>query len=144
MKWWRKPDTSGARKTVSVDDPPTVLAPQAIYVVGAPRHKWCVVMLCPCGCGAPLYMPLLKGGRPRWKLRNHRDGTITLLPSIWRRIGCRSHFHLIKGRVFWCLSMSASPPSDIGLDESPDMSQTPDNDEHIRRRSGTLLGGKEN
>ena len=46
-----------------------------------------------------LYVP---GDRPGWKLRDHWDGTASLAPSVWRKVGCKSHFWLRKGRVEWC------------------------------------------
>ncbi|WP_236819161.1 DUF6527 family protein [Alicyclobacillus ferrooxydans] len=59
-------------------------------------------MLCPCGCGEVLHMSLHPDGRPRWELTRHPDGTVSLSPSVWRKVGCRSHFFLERGRVRWC------------------------------------------
>jgi hypothetical protein len=61
-----------------------------------------VALLCPCACGAVLQMSTLPEGRPRWQVEQHPDGTLSLYPSVWRTIGCRSHFFLQHGYVIWC------------------------------------------
>jgi hypothetical protein len=65
-------------------------------------NAWLAAMLCPCGCGETLHMSLLAGDRPRWDLIEHKDGTVSLYPSVWRRGGCRSHFFLTRSRIKWC------------------------------------------
>ena len=65
-------------------------------------ENWCVGLRCPCGCGKPLEMMLLKGVKPRWDIFVDQKGRPTLKPSVWLRVGCRSHFWLRKGRVVWC------------------------------------------
>ena len=30
------------------------------------------------------------------------DGSVSLMPSVWRQKGCRSHFFLRHGRIDWC------------------------------------------
>lgn len=85
-----------------VTELPEGLAARKLYVVGEGEHKWYTAMLCPCGCGATLHMNLLPESRPRWRLSEHRDGTATLHPSVWRTKDCRSHFFLRRGAVDWC------------------------------------------
>ena len=101
LKQWllRKPLP---RWTVWVTDLPERLYPNRIYVAGEGDYLWYVAMCCPCDCGATLYMSLMPEGYPKWQLTQHRDGTITLHPSVWRTIGCRSHFFLREGLVQWC------------------------------------------
>jgi hypothetical protein len=36
-----------------------------------------------------------------WRLRQDRFG-VTLLPSVWRTSGCKSHFILWRNAVWWC------------------------------------------
>lgn len=83
------------------DDPDTVM-PGKIYIVGEDGHPWFAVMACPCGCGETIKLAMVQGSRPRWSFVRHWDGTLSLNPSVWRRIGCQSHFWMRRGRVDWC------------------------------------------
>lgn len=78
------------------------LKARTLYVVTEDGEPWSVAMLCPCGCGETLHMNLLPDERPVWRLTVHDDGSSTLHPSVNRIKGCRSHFWLRKGRVYWC------------------------------------------
>lgn len=84
-----------------VEDFPDAPAPLTLYVVGEQGHQWYVVMQCPCGCGDTLQLSLHPEARPRWTLRRRWDGAPTLDPSIWRVVGCKSHFFVQQGRVRW-------------------------------------------
>lgn len=81
---------------------PDHLAPGTAYVIGENDYQWHVVMGCPCGCGASIYLNLLPDDRPLWELACHGDGTFSLSPSVWRTTGCRSHFFVRRSRVEWC------------------------------------------
>ncbi|WP_425571243.1 DUF6527 family protein [Novipirellula rosea] len=59
-------------------------------------------MACPCGCKSRIQLCCIPGSRPRWTFDVHENNTITLHPSVWRTVGCRSHFFLRNGRVSWC------------------------------------------
>ncbi len=83
--------------------------PATVYVLGEKQYLWSVALLCPCGCGEALHMSLHDDSRPRWRIRDHRDGTVTLFPSVWRTVGCRSHFFLRRGRVEWCSTWDFEP-----------------------------------
>ena len=87
---------------VMTDDLPDPLASRRVYLVGEDGKLWYAAMLCPCDCGAMLHMSLHREGKPRWKATLHRDGAISLTPSVWRKSGCRSHFFLRNGRIIWC------------------------------------------
>ena len=89
-------------KTVRAQEIPDFLDPSSVYIVGEGEYLWFVVMICPCGCGNTLQMSLLSEAKPRWKLIEHKDGTISLFPSVWRKIGCCSHFYLRSGYIVWC------------------------------------------
>lgn len=90
-------------RTQRVDERPNLLHPGVLYVVGKEK-LFCAAMLCPCGCGDDLYMSLVDGDSPRWRVKTYRDGTSTMTPSVWRRVGCKSHFILFRGRPLWCRS----------------------------------------
>jgi hypothetical protein len=91
-------------KAVRVEELPDKLDCLTLYAVGEGDYLWFAAMICPCGCGQTLHMSLLKDERPRWKLTEHPDGTASLVPSIWRVKGCRSHFWLKRGKIEWCPS----------------------------------------
>jgi len=84
-----------------IEELPARLASDRVYVVGENGHDWYAALLCPCGCGSVVELNLLPATRPRWRLRVRPSGTVSLRPSIWRRVGCRSHFWLLEGRVVW-------------------------------------------
>ena len=88
-------------ETTEVADLPVHLDPTAIYLVGEDTETWFVAMQCPCGCNATLFMSAVEG-QPRWNIQRHWNGTVSLSPSVWRKVGCRSHFRLRRGRVTWC------------------------------------------
>ena len=90
-------------KTIKVEELPEALNDKSVYVVGEGNYQWFMAMICPCGCGETLHMNLLPESRPRWKLTEHEDGTVTLHPSVWRKKGCGSHFFLLHGVIKWCL-----------------------------------------
>lgn len=84
------------------DDLPEELESQIIYVVGDSNHPQYAIFLCPCGCGRSIELNLNPESSPRWKLKWHLLGTISLSPSIWRKSGCWSHFFLKHSKVLWC------------------------------------------
>jgi hypothetical protein len=110
---WFGPRRERHLKTVIGEELPHSLDARTVYVAGENGHFWFVAMLCPCGCGETLQMSLLANVRPRWLLTQHRDGSVSLRPSVWRKVGCRSHFFLVHGRVLWCgltHEVTISPP----------------------------------
>lgn len=84
-----------------VEDLPDSLRTDVVYIAGENGHLWYAAFVCPCGCNATIQLGLMEGQRPRWHITEHDDGTISLHPSVWRKVGCRSHFHLKKGMVKW-------------------------------------------
>jgi hypothetical protein len=85
-----------------VDEMPDRLEPLTVYLCGEEKNLWAAAMICPCGCGEVIQLNLLKQARPCWSAVEHPDGTVSLLPSVWRKRGCRSHFFIRSGRVDWC------------------------------------------
>jgi hypothetical protein len=84
-----------------VEDLPDRLKSGIVYLVGEGEYLWFAAMLCPCGCGVTLHMNLMPHSRPRWEVIKHKDGSVTLAPSISRLTGCHSHFFLRRGRILW-------------------------------------------
>lgn len=77
-----------------------------IYIVKrGGKARW-VVLSCPCGCGSRIEANLMRSHWPSWRLRTHRDGTISLYPSLWvSQDRCGSHFWTIKNNVQWAESL---------------------------------------
>ncbi|EIJ80117.1 hypothetical protein PB1_07147 [Bacillus methanolicus PB1] len=92
----------GAYRTVFMEELPDRLEEHVIYILGEGEYTWSAAIICPCGCREILHMSLHKEGRPRWELTRHSDGTVSLTPSVWRKIGCQSHFFFERGRIRWC------------------------------------------
>lgn len=72
------------------------------------RAKW-ALFLCPCGCRSVITLSLQHAHRPHWTVRASRDSRPSMRPSVWRDIGCRSHFWIEDGRVYWCSDTGISP-----------------------------------
>lgn len=85
-----------------VDDFPDIIEPRTIYFAGQNNHLWAAAMRCPCGCGEVIQLNLLKQTRPCWSANRQSNGTINLVPSIWRQKGCRSHFIVRNSKIIWC------------------------------------------
>ena len=95
-------------------DDPDETAPRTVYLVGEGAGLWKAVLRCPCGCDAMIQLSLHQVGRPRWVATPHLDGRITLRPSVWRTTGCRSHFILDRGRVYFVgASDRSNKPTDL-------------------------------
>lgn len=60
-----------------------------------------VLFRCPCACGETLVINVDADAGKAWRLRLDRFG-LTLMPSVWRTTGCRSHFILWRSQVWWC------------------------------------------
>ncbi len=89
-------------KVYRVDDLPEKLISSRLYVIGEGDYLWYAAMLCPCNCKAILHMNLSPDDRPKWSLSTDVYDNATLKPSIWRKVGCKSHFWLREGKIYWC------------------------------------------
>jgi hypothetical protein len=89
-------------RSVRVEDMPDTVRPLTVYLCGEGEYLWAAAMQCPCGCRDVIQLNLLKQTRPRWTFQEHKDGSVSLMPSVWRQNGCRSHFFLRHGRIDWC------------------------------------------
>lgn len=84
-----------------VDEFPEKMEKHRLYVAGENGFIWAAAMLCPCGCGDVIELNLLSGVRPCWTVREDSNGYPSVMPSVWRRQGCGSHFILHRGRIEW-------------------------------------------
>jgi Family of unknown function (DUF6527) len=89
-------------RSVRAEDLPDRLSPLRVYLAGEGDNLWAAAMVCPCGCGEVIELNLLTQARPCWSVQEHGDGTVSLVPSVWRQKGCKSHFVLRHGRINWC------------------------------------------
>ena len=83
------------------DEPPDHVRPSRLYLIGERDKYWLAVMLCPCGCGDQIQLPLSGRSSPCWTY-NGPSKAPTLSPSVRRTTNCRSHFLLRRGRIVWC------------------------------------------
>lgn len=93
--------TSPKYKAIAVKEYPNVIQHRNIYVVSDGAVPDTIIFKCPCGCNADIYLNLLKDTRPSWSFIIDKKGKITISPSIWRKINCKSHFFLRKGKIIW-------------------------------------------
>ncbi len=89
-------------RAIKVDELPGFLDKQSLYLVGEGNYIWFVAVMCPCKCGEVIKISLMASSHARWQLTEYSDGTISLYPSIWRTIGCKSHFVIQKSLIAWC------------------------------------------
>lgn len=76
-------------------------APDAVVVVRRHRAR-AVLFKCPDGCGDVLVINVDASAGRAWRLREEENGSVTLMPSVWRSSGCCAHFILWRSRVWWC------------------------------------------
>ena len=88
-------------KIVYDDELPAKLKKHTLYAIGE-GVPWLAALQCPCGCGEIVQLTLLENESPRWSLREEKDRSATISPSVWRSKGCKSHFFIRKGLVPWC------------------------------------------
>ena len=82
---------------------PDKIIPGEIVVLCADetgREPWSAHLLCPCGCGDVVSLPLVGSG-PRWEIVELRENKFTIVPSVSRIVGCKSHFFIRKSEVVW-------------------------------------------
>jgi hypothetical protein len=108
LKWvlalWRKllgrrPDL--VLKWHEGDTPPERLKKGELVVAREAGELWAAAFLCPCGCGDRIELALFQEAWPNWRLTNDEKYAPTLTPSVWRKIGCKSHFWVRKGQIHW-------------------------------------------
>lgn len=90
------------RAVVREGNMPRFIAPKTLYILNEDGDPWQATMRCPCGCGSALEMNLVPDEKAVWRAKVEPDGTGTLHPSVWRQVGCRSHFFIRNGEIRWC------------------------------------------
>lgn len=79
-----------------------------IRVMRNDQPKW-ALFLCPCGCRSVVTLSLQFAHRPHWTVSESKKHRPSMRPSVWRDIGCMSHFWVEDGRIYWC-GDTGSPP----------------------------------
>ncbi|HTT25329.1 MAG TPA: DUF6527 family protein [Candidatus Sulfotelmatobacter sp.] len=97
-------------RIVMVEELPDRLEKNKLYAIGA-GTPWLAALRCPCGCDDIIQLSLLEYESPSWSLRLEKDGAPTLVPSVWRSQGCKSHFFLRQGVILWCDSKRGAFPA---------------------------------
>jgi len=92
------------RKLTVIEDDvlPADLPRRDLILLREDGEDWSVGFRCPCGCGDTIELAVIAGARPRWDVTADAQGKPTLSPSVWRQKGCRSHFWVRGGRIYWC------------------------------------------
>ena len=98
---WVRPHATSQFTVVFATELPDDPESDRLYLIGE-RKPWLAALRCPCGCRNLIQLSLLEDDAPRWRLRMRRRKRPTLSPSILRTSGCKSHFFLRDGRIFWC------------------------------------------
>ena len=84
-----------------VESNPKKIGKNVVYVIKDGFEPDSLLFKCPCGCEADIFLNLLTDMRPVWTFNVNSEGLITISPSIWRHVGCRSHFFIRDGVVVW-------------------------------------------
>ncbi|MGO3181485.1 MAG: DUF6527 family protein [Aequorivita sp.] len=95
-------NTEKPYKIIIVSELPKIIFENEIYVEGneAQKDYWYALLKCPCGCQENIMLNLMDDADPCWKL-NLNDFGISVSPSIWRTVDCKSHFWLRNSKVIW-------------------------------------------
>ncbi len=85
------------------------IKPKDFVVVEVGKKKYWALFRCPCGCGHVISLSLQKVHRPSWTVKASNNKRPNLTPSVWQNTGCKSHFWISDGRVYWCHSSNEDP-----------------------------------
>lgn len=92
--------------TLIVLDKPVDIAEIAagkIYVIAREGRALWAQFRCPCECGDVITLSLQTSHKPHWIVSIELSEP-SFYPSIWRDVGCKSHFVVWAGYVYWCNS----------------------------------------
>ena len=95
---------SPTRKVLIVegDTPPEKLHRKHLILARDDGEDWSVAFRCPCGCNQRIELMLIKEVKPNWSISVNKRNLPTLSPSVWLKTGCKSHFWVREGKVYWC------------------------------------------
>ncbi len=81
---------------------PTQVKNGVVYIISEGPEPDTIIFKCPCGCDEVIYLNLLKDTWPCWDFKISWFGLVSILPSVRRKVRCKSHFYLTSGRVKNC------------------------------------------
>ena len=84
-----------------VDDWPPVFDHSIVYIQIDDTGPWAAAFVCPCGCEQVIYLNLIESVRPSWRVEAKWFRGISVSPSVWRKVGCKSHFFIRDGNIQW-------------------------------------------
>jgi len=97
-----KTETDNPRFQIeNVKDVPESITDRSIFIVQDGNEPELLAFKCPCGCDADIILNLLKDASPRWSYELNDKGTIEIYPSVWRNVGCKSHFFVNDSNIKW-------------------------------------------
>jgi uncharacterized protein DUF6527 len=98
----RRPSVLTVTRMEEVDK--DCLESSVIYVESRGGLDRWLHLKCPCGCADVISLNLMTNHRPFWSITWHGDGTLTVMPSVDKTSGCRSHFFIRRCRIAWASS----------------------------------------
>ena len=107
MKWVKKIISKFAKwfqpkhKIIHLDELPEKVNDKTIYIIGDLNLPWLLALKCPCGCGSLIQLNLLKDTAPCWSYKITKKRKINIFPSVWRTVGCKSHFVIRNSKIDW-------------------------------------------
>ncbi len=84
-----------------LEDLPNSISEDKIFIIQDGNLPELLAFKCPCGCGDVIVLNLLPDASPRWKFNIDENNVIDIYPSVWRTVGCKSHFFVTTGNVIW-------------------------------------------
>ena len=87
---------------VQVPDQATALThlQAGVLVLVMPGNKpKSLKFICPCGCGQAISINLMPQVAKAWRISNEPGRGISLWPSVWLDVGCRSHFIIRRNKA---------------------------------------------
>lgn len=102
LLWGRKFEVAKPKYQVKyAEDVPGAISGTDIFIIQDGNEAELLAFKCPCGCGADILLNLLKDASPKWSYKIDNMGKIYISPSVWRSVGCKSHFFLKEDKIIW-------------------------------------------
>lgn len=84
-----------------IEDIPESMPDKTIFIVQDGNVPELLAFKCPCGCDENVILNLLEDTSPRWSYLINGRNLIDIRPSVWRKVGCKSHFFVINSIIKW-------------------------------------------
>ena len=99
-------------RTQWVEDLPGAPQKDTVYVIGGRRNPFSAAVVCPRKkCRQIIQLDISPQVKPRWKMREHSDGRISLWPSVLvTNLPCRCHYWMRRGHIVWSESPTVRVP----------------------------------